>query len=315
MKSWSIAAILLAFSAFAGAQSYPTKQIRLVVPAAPGGPNDIIARLLAQKMGEAWGQPVIVENRGGASGNIASTLVAKADPDGYTLLVTTASLAVNTALFKNPGYAATDFAPIAQVATTPNILVAKPGSESTLKEVLEKFRTMSISYGSPGSGTTPHLSAAYLLNVINKIEATHVPYKGAAPALNAAMTGEVQLSSVALPAAVELVKSGRLVGLGVTGATRSAAVPNVPTLVESGFPGLIYQTWVGVFAPAGTPAKVVDLINAEVQKSLSQPAFRERLANVGFDPAGGTVADFDKYFRSELARWAKIVQETKATPE
>jgi tripartite-type tricarboxylate transporter receptor subunit TctC len=309
--------VALAIAALsAGAQNYPDKMVKLVVPAASGGPNDIIGRLLALKLSETWSQPVVVDNRPGAGGNLGATQVAKAPADGYTLLVTTGSLAVNTTLFAQPGYAAKDFTPIINVASTPNILVTKSGNGiPTLGDALNKFKTTPLSFGSAGAGTTPHLSAAYLLNVLNKLDAVHVPYKGAAPALNGAMTGEVQISSVAMPAALQLIKSGRLTGLAVTGEKRSPALPDVPTVIEAGFPGFAYTTWVGVFAPAGTPAQAVARINADVQKLIEQPDFRARLAAVGFDATGGSVESFDRYFRHEVSNWAQIVRATGAKPD
>jgi tripartite-type tricarboxylate transporter receptor subunit TctC len=250
---FAIGLAMLAVCFAVEAQPYPVKRVRFLVPFAPAGPSDIVARVLSQKLSAAWGQPVIVENRAGASGNIGTAMAAKATPDGYTALVTTSAFAVNPSLWKEPGYSVDDFVPVINVASSPNILVTNADGFRTLQEAISRAKAKPITYGSAGSGTTPHLSAEYLFKVLAKVNATHVPYKGAGPALAAAVSGEVDLVSVTISAATPLVKSGRLRGLAVTSSTRVAALPEVPAVREAGFAGFDDYTWVGVFAKGHPP--------------------------------------------------------------
>lgn len=294
--------------------AYPNKPIRFVVAFAPGGPADIIARMLGQRLGEALGQPVVIENRPGAGGGIASGIVAKAAPDGYTLLINTSSFAVNVSLYKNPGFdAEKDFTLASVVASSPNLLVASPALKArNLQEVVAAAKSGKFNYGTAGAGTTPHLTAEYLFKVLAKVDVTHVPYQGAGPALMAAMGGQIELASVALPAAVEMVKGGKVRGLAVTSSKRVAALPDVPTVAESGFPGFEDYTWVGVFAPSKTPTEVVALINTETNKILRSTDFQAKLAGVGFEPVGGSPKEAADYLKLELNKWAKVVKETGA---
>jgi tripartite-type tricarboxylate transporter receptor subunit TctC len=312
-----LALVLGAAETAALAQGYPAKPVRFVVAFAPGGPADIVARLVAQKLGDQWGQPVVVENRGGAGGNIAAQLVSKAAPDGYTVLVTTSAIAVNQSLTKTPGYdAEKDLIAAALVASSPNVIVAAPTlGANTLQEVVEKAKSGKLNYGTAGPGTTPHLSAEYLFKILAKVPVTHVPYKGGGPALAALMASEIELVSVAMPPAVPMIKSGKIRGIAVTSDRRVAALPDVPTVAESGFPGFADYTWVGLFVPAGTPADAVARLNGEIDKLLQQPDLRERLAPIGFEPIGGTPAQFADYLKTELVKWAKVVRETGASAE
>ena len=306
-------ALLLGLSAGAHAQTtYPTKPVKFVVAFAPGGPADIIARLLGQRLSESLGQPVVVENRAGAGGNVASGIVAKAAPDGYTLMVNTSSLAVNVSLSKNPGFdAEKDFTLASVVASSPNLLVAYPGLKAkNLQEVVAEAKSGKLNYGTAGAGTTPHLTAEYLFKVLAKVDVTHIPFHGAGPALNATRGGQVEMASVALPAAVEMVKGGKVRGLAVTSNKRVAALPDVPTVAESGFPGFEDYTWVGVFAPSKTPPEVVQHLNSEINKILRSADFQAKLAGVGFEPVGGSTKDAADYLKTELAKWAKVVKET-----
>jgi tripartite-type tricarboxylate transporter receptor subunit TctC len=303
-------------SCAAQAQGYPAKPVRFVVPFAPGGITDIIARVVGQKLGESWGQSVLVENRAGAGSNIGVALVAKSAPDGYTVLLTTSSIAVNVTLTPDSGYdAEKDFIPVANVASSPNMIVTAQSGPASLRELVAQAKAKPLAYGSAGTGTTPHLSAEYLFRVLAKLEVTHIPYKGAAPAVNAALSGEVGAASVAMPTAVPHIKGGRLRGLAVTSNRRIAALPEVPTVAESGFPGFEDYTWVGVFVPAGTPAASVAKINTDIERLLAQPEFRERLAALGFEPVGGTPESFARYLKTEIAKWAKVVRETGAKVE
>ncbi|WP_158236142.1 tripartite tricarboxylate transporter substrate binding protein [Limnohabitans sp. JirII-31] len=306
-------ALLLGISAGAHAQnSYPTKPVKFVVAFAPGGPADIIARLLGQRLSESLGQPVVVENRAGAGGNVASGIVAKAAPDGYTLMINTSSLAVNVSLSKNPGFdAEKDFTLASVVASSPNLLVAYPGLKAkNLQEIVTEAKSGKLNYGTAGAGTTPHLTAEYLFKVLAKVDVTHIPFQGAGPALNATMGGQVEMASVALPAAVEMVKGGKVRGLAVTSNKRVAALPDVPTVAESGFPGFEDYTWVGVFAPSKTPPDVVQHLNSEINKILRSADFQGKLAGVGFEPVGGSTKEAADYLKAELAKWAKVVKET-----
>lgn len=294
--------------------AWPTKPVKFVVAFAPGGPADIIARLLGQKLGEALGQSIVVENRGGAGGSIASAVVAKAEADGYTLLINTSSYAVNPAMARSQTFdAEKDLVLASLVASSPNLIVASPKLKAkTLKEVMRDAQSGKYNYGSAGAGTTPQLSAEYLFKVLGKVNVTHVPFQGAGPALNAAMGGQIELASVALPAAVELVKAGKVHGLAVTSGKRVAAIPDVPTVAESGFPGFEDYTWVGVFAPAKTPKAIIQRLNREIADIQRQPDFQARLATAGFEVMGGSTHEAQDYLRGELAKWAKVVRETGA---
>jgi tripartite-type tricarboxylate transporter receptor subunit TctC len=294
------------------AQNFPDKPVHFIVPYAPGGPTDIIARLFSQKMTELWKQAVVVENRPGAAGNVGTAQVAKSKPDGYTVLINTSSVAVNTSLYANPGYnLEKDLIGISNVANSPNIIVAGSSlNAKNLRDGIEGAKSGKMSYASPGTGTTPHLSAEYLFKVLVKSDVLHVPYKGAGPALNGALTGEVQFASVAMPAAVSLVKSGKLQGLAVTSGKRSAALPDVPSVAESGFPGFEDYTWVGFFVPTGTPKSIVSKINTDIELLLQQQDVREQLAQLGFDSVGGTPESFARYIKIEMTKWSKVVKET-----
>lgn len=294
--------------------NWPTRPVRLVVAFAPAGPADIIARLVGQRLSETVGQPFVIENKPGAGGSVASTLVSKAEADGYTLLVNTSSYAVNPAMQRNLGFdPEKDLSLVALVGASPNLIVITPSLKpKTLGEVMQDAKDGRYNYGTAGAGTTPHLTAEYLFKVLGKVPVTHIPYQGAGPALTAAMGGQTQLASVALPAAVELVKAGRVRGLVVTGSKRSAALPDVPTVAESGFPGFEDVTWVGLFVPARTPEAVQQRINREVGRLLAEPEFLAKLGQTGFEPMGGNLPEIRGYLQRELGKWAKVVKETGA---
>ena len=309
----AVLALCCSSAAVAQAQNiYPNKPVKFVVAFAPGGPADIIARLLGQRLSDSLGQPVVVENRAGAGGNVASGLVAKAPADGYTLMLTTSSFAVNASLSKNPGFdAEKDFVLASVVASSPNLLVAYPGLKAkNLQDIMVEAKSGKLNYGTAGAGTTPHLTAEYLFKVLGKVNVTHIPFQGAGPALAATMGGQVEMASVALPAAVEMVKGGKVRGLAVTSVKRVASMPEVPTVAESGFPGFEDYTWVGVFAPSKTPPDVVNFLNTEIGKILRTPDFQAKLAGVGFEPVGGTPKEAGDYLKSEITKWSKIIKET-----
>lgn len=297
--------------------AWPAKPIKLVVAFAPGGPADIIARFLSQRLSERLRQSVVVENRAGAGGNVAAQAVARAEPDGYTLLVTTSAFAVNPALSRKAGYdPVKDFSTINIVAGTPNLLLASPALPvQSLKDVLRLAKTENLSYSTAGAGTTPHLSAEYLFKSLAKVNVVHAPYSGGSPAVTAVMGNQVQLASVALPAAVALVKAEKVKPLAVTSAQRISALPDVPTVAELGFPGFNFETWVAVFAPAKTPAEIVARINSELNLILFIPEFQQQLAQAGFSPIGGSLNKAADYLKTELVKYAKVVKETGVTAE
>jgi len=312
-----LAAIALAFALPAVAQSYPHKPLKLVVPFPPGGTADVLARLISDKLSAALGQPVIIENKGGAGGVLGTVAVARSPADGYTALLTTTAVAVSPSLNPAVGYdVEKDLTPVINVAASPNILLATPGlGVSTLSQAIAKAKPGKLNYGTPGSGTTPHLSAEYLFKSLAGVTVTHVPYKGGGQALGAGLGGEVEFVSIPLPPAVALVKAGKLVPLAVTGATRSPVLPQVPTVAESGFPGFEDATWVGLFLPAGAPPEAVNRLNAEIEKLLARPDVREQLAAIGYEPVGGSPAKFATYLKQEVGKWQRVVKATGVKAE
>jgi tripartite-type tricarboxylate transporter receptor subunit TctC len=294
------------------AQEYPSKPVRIVVSFVPGGPTDIIGRLLAQELAERFGQSVVVENRGGAGGNVAAKYVAGVAPDGYTLLVTTSALAVNQTLYRDPGFQALrDFTPIALVAWSPNVLVASPSTQANnLKEFIRDSKGKHVSYATAGIGTTPHLTGDQLLRVLAGVDAVDIPYQGAAPAIAAVMGNHVTLASVTLPPALADIKAGKLKGLAVTSLERVDVLPDLPTVAESGFPGFEAYTWIGLLGPAKLAPAIVSKLNAAVSDALRSNKVRENLAAMGFEAKHGTPAEFDTYLRQEVSKWGKIVQDT-----
>jgi len=296
------------------AQTYPAKPIRLVVGFSPGGTTDILAREIAARMQESWGRSVVVDNRPGAGGNIAAEVVAKSAPDGYTILVPTNSFAINPALYSKLSFdAINDFAPITFLGSVTNIIFAHPSVPAkTMKELvaLAKARPGQVTYGSGGVGTSPSL-AVELFKSIAKVNIVHVPYKGVPPVIQGLLAGELALGVASVPSAAlpEHVKSGRLRGLAVTGSKRSKAVPDVPTMIESGFPGFDVVIWYGMLAPAGTPQDIIGRLNNEVVRIMNLPAVRERMGVFDFDISTGTPAQFGAYIKAEMVQWAKVIKE------
>ena len=302
--------------ALAQPSAYPTKPIRLVVPFPAGGTTDILARAAAQKLTEAWGQSVVVDNRPGAAGNIGSELVAKAAPDGYTLLMgTVGTHAINPGLYaKMPYDHVKDFVPVILVAGVPNVLVVNPSLPvNSVAELIAyaKANPGKLNFASSGSGTSIHLSGELFMSMTGA-RMTHVPYKGSAPALQDLAGGQVQLMFDNLPSSLALIKAGKLRALAVTSAARAAALPDVPTIAESGVPGFEASSWFGILAPAGTPAPIVAKIDAEVAQWLASPDARERLLAQGANAAGGTPDDFARHIAAETAKWAKVVRDSGA---
>jgi tripartite-type tricarboxylate transporter receptor subunit TctC len=306
-------------AADAPAQSYPAKPIRLVVGFSPGGTTDILAREIAARMQESWGKSVVVENRPGAGANIASEVVAKAPPDGYTLLVATNSIAINPAIYTRlPFDPFGDFAPITFLGSVTNILIAHPSLPAkSIKELiaLARAKPREVTYGSGGIGTAPHL-AVELFATLAKIELTHVPYKGVPPVIQGLLSGEVALGVASLPSAgiPNLVKTGKVRGLALTADKRARAVPSVPTIAESGFPGFDVVIWYGMLAPAGAPADIIARLNKELVRIMGLAAVRERMAAFDFVISTSSPEEFGAYFKRELAQWAKVVKEAGIKP-
>jgi tripartite-type tricarboxylate transporter receptor subunit TctC len=311
-------ALVLAFLVAppAGAQpAYPSKPVRLVVPFPAGGTTDLLARAAAQKLSEAWGQQVIVDNRPGAAGNIGAELVAKAPPDGYTLLMgTVGTHAINTSLYaKMPYDHVKDFTPVILVAGVPNVLVVNPGVPvNSVAELIAyaKANPGKLNFASSGSGTSIHLSGE-LFKTMTGVQMTHVPYKGSAPALTDLIGGQVQLMFDNLPSSLAFIKAGKLRALAVTGTTRAAALPETPTVADT-VPGFEASSWFGILAPAGTRRDIVLKINGEVAKWLASPDAKEKLAAQGANVASGSPEDFAKHIQAETAKWAKVVKESGA---
>jgi tripartite-type tricarboxylate transporter receptor subunit TctC len=302
------------------AQGYPSKPIRLVVPYPPGGPLDIMARAIGQKLTEAWSQPVVVDNRAGAGGNIGADLVAKSPADGYTLLMgAVATHAINPTLYgKIPYDPVKDFSPVALVAQVPNILVVNPSVPAkNVKELIElaRARPGTLNFGSGSTGSTGHL-AGELFNTMAGVKMVHIPYKGGAPAMADLLAGQVQLMFDNLANALPNVKAGRLRALAVTTRARSPAVPDLPTIAESGLPGFDLTTWFGVMVPDGTPPEIVTKLNAEIVRALNAKDMRERLEKMGAEvPSQNTPEHFAAFIRSEAAKYAKVVKDSGAKVE
>ncbi len=308
-----VAALLACASSSVHAQSaYPNKPIRLVVPFAPGGSNDIMARIIGQKIGESTGQTVIIDNRGGASGIIGTDIVAKASPDGYSLLMMSLTLAVNPSLYKKLPYDTDkDLAPVSLVASAPLILVVHPSLPvKSLKDFIAhaKANPGKFNFGSGGPGTTPHL-AGEMLKSMAGLQMTHVPYKGGGPALADLVGGQLQLMLENIPSTLPFVKSGKLRVLALSGLKRSALVPDVPTLDEAGLKGYEIVGWNGLFLPAGTSGAIVNRLHAETVKALALPDIKERLSGMGAEGVGSTPAQFTAFVKTEIKKWAQVARD------
>jgi tripartite-type tricarboxylate transporter receptor subunit TctC len=307
------ATFLLTSSMAIHAQTYPTKPLRMLVPFPPGGTTDILGRVAAQKLGEALGQQVIVDNRPGAGGNIGTELVAKSPPDGYTLLTDPGStLTINPSLFaKLPFDPLKDFAPVTILAAVPNLLVVHPSLPvRNVKELiaLAKAKPGQLNYASSGAGQSTHLSME-LFKSMAHVNMIHVAYKGSSPAITDLLGGHVLLMFDNMPSALPHAKAGKLRGIAVSTARRSPVMPDVPTVAESGLPGFEVSVWFAVLAPAATPREIVERLNGILVKALQSPDVRERLSTQGAEPIGGTPADFTAVMKRDLAKWAKVVKD------
>ncbi|MFO1313036.1 MAG: tripartite tricarboxylate transporter substrate binding protein [Burkholderiales bacterium] len=299
-------------------QGYPSKVIKIVVPTAPGGGNDVMARIVASKLQERWKAAVIVENKAGANGAIASEYVARAAPDGYTLLFGyIATHGINPGLSKVPYDPVKDFAPIAEIAEAQGVLVVNPKVEAkTVKELLAlaKAKPGSLSYASAGNGTAPHI-AGELFKQKAGVDIVHVPYKGSGPAVMDTLAGTTQIMFPSLVAAAPHIKSGKLRAIAVTGTKRSALFPELPTIAESGVAGFEITQWYGFFAPAKTPKEIVDKLNREIVAIMKDPDTAKKFADQGADIVTGSPEDFAKFVQIELAKWSKFVKEAKITAD
>jgi tripartite-type tricarboxylate transporter receptor subunit TctC len=313
LAACALFAVALA-AAPASAAGYPDKPVKIIVPFAAGGPTDVMARLIAQKLSESLKQQFYVENHAGAGGNIGMTIVARANPDGYTILVASSSFVVNPSLYANNPYNAfKDFEPVTLAAASPNILVVNPELPvKTVKELVDLLKANPYKYpiANPGIGTTPQL-AAELFKLALKLEATSVPFGGAAPAIQSTVANQTPIAFSAMPPTAPQVKGGKLRALAVTSAKRSPALPDVPTLAESGIKEQESETMQGVLVPAKTPKAIVDQLNAEIVKAMALPDVKEKCAQLGFDPVANTPQEFAGYIKKDVEKWSKVIQDAK----
>jgi tripartite-type tricarboxylate transporter receptor subunit TctC len=302
--------LALAASHAALAQTYPTKPVRVVVPFPPGGGTDIVARTVTPKMAEILGQPFVIENRAGAGGNIGTDAVAKAPADGYTLLVASASTAINVTLVPNLSWKISDFAPVVLMVVNNHLLAAHPSvPASNVRELLAlaKAKPGQVTYASYGTGSSAHLTAE-LFKLMAGVDLLHVPYKGAAPAVNDLLGGQVNIIFADVAAMLSHLKSGKLKALGIGAAKRFEGLPDVPTIAESGVPGFEAGGFLGLVAPAGTPPAAIQALNAAAQKSLAQPEVRDRLVGLASPPVGGTPEQFGSHLQREIDKWARVIR-------
>ena len=314
-----LSVVLLAFSTSASAQQYPNRPIRFVVPFAPGGSTDTLARTIGQKLTDALQQQVVVDNRSGANGNIGMEIVAHAAPDGYTILLGyIANLGIGPGLYaKLPFDPVRDYAPITQLASSPNILAVHPSLPvKSLRELIAYAKTnpKKLNFASSGVGSIGHLTGE-LLNRSAGVDMVHVPYKGSGQAVIDLLGGQVQMMFSGMSSVMQHIKAGKLRALAVTGAQRSPAVPDVPTIAESGFPGFEATAWYGVLAAARTPKTIVNRLHDEIVRALALPDVKERLNNVGFELVGSTPDEFAAFIKSEIAKWTRVVRDAHISAE
>ncbi len=308
----------IACATLAQAQTWPAKPIRMILAFPPGGPTDIVSRVLAQKLGEQLGQQVLVDNKPGAGGNIGAELASKAPNDGYTIFYNTSAIVINPALYGRASYdTLKDFVPVVLTAAIPMVLVLNPAVPAkNMKEFVDlvKSKPGQFNYSSSGSGTITHLASA-MLSAQMGLSTQHVPYKGSAPGLVDLAAGQTQFMTDTINTALPYIKDGRLRAIAVTSARRSQVLPDLPTFNESGLPGFDAAAWQGVVVPAGTPAEIVTRLNAEINKAMQDAGVRARLAGQGADVLGSTPAEYAAYIRAEMPRWARAIKESGAKAE
>jgi tripartite-type tricarboxylate transporter receptor subunit TctC len=313
-----VAIIALAvLASVAGAQAaYPERPVRIIVPFPAGGTTDIVARIVGQRLTERLGQPFVVDNRSGASGNIGTQAAVSAAPDGQTLLLATPAQAINVSYYQNlPFDFARDFTAISLVATTPNVMAVNPSVPATnLSELLALVRAKPghYNFGSTSPGGSPHMSGEFL-KIMAQVDIVHVPYRGAAPMLTDLVAGQVQIGFDNLPSSLPQIRAGAIRAIAVTTAARSATAREIPTMAESGLPGYEVSGWFGLAAPAGTPAAIVELLNKQVVEIVAEPATRAKLLDSGADPVGNSAADYAAFIKAEVAKWARVVKDTGIT--
>lgn len=316
MRLLSFIACLAA--ATAGAQTYPVRPIHLIVPFPPGGVTDIVGRIIAQRLSEGLGQQVVVENRGGGNGAIGAALASKAAPDGYTLLMGTATHAINATFMPSADFdLQRDFVPVSLVASVPLLLAVNPSMPvKDVKSLVDyaKANPGKLNFASGSTGSASHL-AGEMLKTAGGIQMTHIPYKGGGPAVQDLIAGHVGLMFENMPSILPHVQAGRLRGIATTGPKRSPAIPELPTMIESGFAGFEAGSWYGIFAPAGTPPEIVERLHAEVVKALKTPEMQKQLSAQGADPVGNSPRQFADFIRAEIAKWAKVIRDSGARPE
>jgi tripartite-type tricarboxylate transporter receptor subunit TctC len=317
MRAVLAAVLLCCAGSPALAQQYPSKPVRMVVPFPAGGPADLVARLLSAKLPEIWGQPLVVENRGGAGGNIGTAVVARSSADGYTLLLTTSGLMSNPSLYKDIGFdPVKDFAPVTVVGNSATILVRHPSlaGVNTMRDVERLARTSKVDFATPGIGLAGHL-AGELFKTMTKVDMQPIPFAGAAPAIAAVLSGQVKLGFMAVPTTVPHIRAGKLVAIAVTSPQRLAVLPEVPTVAESGYPGFQVDNMYGVLAPHGTPPEVVRKLHDDIVRVVRQPEAGKALAAATIDIVANTPEEFAAYIKSEVAKWAQVVKASGAKVE
>jgi tripartite-type tricarboxylate transporter receptor subunit TctC len=298
-------------------EQYPVKPIRIVVPFAPGGSNDLLGRIVAQKFTEAWGQPAIIDNRPGGGSTIGIEVVVRAAPDGYTVLTTSGGIAINVSLYKLSYDPVKDLTPVALLAQMPYLLAVNPSLPAkSVKDLIELARAKpgKLAFSSSGAGTSSHLTMELFKSAAN-VDMLHVPYKGGAPSVNAVMSNETQLTFNVLTGTLPQVRSGKLRALAVSSSKRAEVAPDIPSIAESGLPGFDVLTWYNMFAPARTPRTIVNRLNGEINRMLQQPDVRERFKSLGVSPLGGTPEDLGNLLKSEIARYAKLVKDANVKIE
>ena len=306
-----LAILLLALALPAWAQdAYPSRPIRFILPFPPGGPTDILGRLISERLGAQLGQPVVTENRGGAGGNVGAEAAAKSAPDGYTIVLVAPSLAISPTLYSKLNYdPVKDLAPISLVATVPNVIVTQVNHPATLKEFIAtaKAKPGVMNFGSGGSGTSNAL-AGELFNIMTGLKLTHVPYKGVNLAMQDVIAGRIDFVVIGVPAAAPHIRAGKLRALAVVAPQRLPSLPDVPTVTEAGLPGFEVTTWYGVLAPSGTPRPIINRLNGELVKAMHSPEMKERLAGIGTDAVTNTPEEFAAYIQAEIRKWGDVIR-------